>query len=281
MAPSDHGAALDLRSLGIAAAAGVRSCCTSRHGFGSWRHAGTGRGIRPWQAAAYAAGWLSLAGALLSPLHWLGERLLHLAHGRARDPHGRLRAAAGSGAAGRRLRSGLSLPALRRPVWRAGRIRLRCAGPGMGSHSAAAGDDPAWRRHLGLACAGRCSMHRAAISASTDCSISASSSRPCSSGGHCSGAASPAPPLVHVFITMIHTSAPGRAADLRAARALRRADRPRSNWGLTPLEDQQLAGLVMWVPAGTIYAGAALAFVALWVRRSGRASEIGDAPRAS
>ena len=31
-------------------------------------------------------------------------------------------------------------------------------------------------------------------------------------------------------------------------------------WGLTRLEDQQLAGLVMWVPAGTIYAGAALAF---------------------
>jgi cytochrome c oxidase assembly factor CtaG len=39
-------------------------------------------------------------------------------------------------------------------------------------------------------------------------------------------------------------------------------------WGLTPLEDQQLAGLVMWVPAGTVYAGAALAFAALWISRS-------------
>ena len=28
--------------------------------------------------------------------------------------------------------------------------------------------------------------------------------------------------------------------------------------GLTPLEDQQLAGLIMWVPAGLTYVGAAL-----------------------
>jgi cytochrome c oxidase assembly factor CtaG len=41
-------------------------------------------------------------------------------------------------------------------------------------------------------------------------------------------------------------------------------------WGLTPLEDQQLAGLIMWVPAGTIYAGAAIAFAALWIRQSSR-----------
>jgi hypothetical protein len=26
-------------------------------------------------------------------------------------------------------------------------------------------------------------------------------------------------------------------------------------WGLTPFEDQQLAGIIMWVRAGTIYAG--------------------------
>ena len=39
-------------------------------------------------------------------------------------------------------------------------------------------------------------------------------------------------------------------------------------WGLTPLEDQQLAGLVMWVPAGTVYAGAALACAALWISHS-------------
>ena len=35
----------------------------------------------------------------------------------------------------------------------------------------------------------------------------------------------------------------------------------------------------MWVPAGTIYAGAALAFAALWIRRSAAAWEAGDASR--
>jgi len=41
-------------------------------------------------------------------------------------------------------------------------------------------------------------------------------------------------------------------------------------WGLTPLEDQQLAGLIMWVPAGIVYLGASLAMFALWIRESDR-----------
>lgn len=32
-------------------------------------------------------------------------------------------------------------------------------------------------------------------------------------------------------------------------------------WGLTPLEDQQLAGVIMWIPAGVVYVGTALALV--------------------
>ena len=45
-------------------------------GFGRlWRRAGTGRPTLIRHALAYAAGWLSLAGALVTPLHWLGERL--------------------------------------------------------------------------------------------------------------------------------------------------------------------------------------------------------------
>jgi putative membrane protein len=38
-------------------------------------------------------------------------------------------------------------------------------------------------------------------------------------------------------------------------------------WGLTPLEDQQLAGVIMWVPAGVIYLGAALGLVSVWIFR--------------
>lgn len=39
-------------------------------------------------------------------------------------------------------------------------------------------------------------------------------------------------------------------------------------WGLTPLEDQQLGGLIMWVPACTVYVVAGLAMFAAWLRES-------------
>lgn len=36
-------------------------------------------------------------------------------------------------------------------------------------------------------------------------------------------------------------------------------------WGLTPLEDQQLAGLIMWAPAAGVYLGAALMILGRWI----------------
>ena len=39
-------------------------------------------------------------------------------------------------------------------------------------------------------------------------------------------------------------------------------------WGLDPLADQQLAGVIMWVPAGAVYLIAALTLVAAWIRES-------------
>jgi len=41
-------------------------------------------------------------------------------------------------------------------------------------------------------------------------------------------------------------------------------------WGLTPLEDQQLGGLIMWVPAGLAYVFAALALFVGWLREADR-----------
>lgn len=41
-------------------------------------------------------------------------------------------------------------------------------------------------------------------------------------------------------------------------------------WGLTPLEDQQLAGLIMWVPSGILFLAAILALLALWLHRMER-----------
>ncbi len=37
-------------------------------------------------------------------------------------------------------------------------------------------------------------------------------------------------------------------------------------WGLTPLEDQQLAGVIMWIPSGVLYLIAAAALFLIWMR---------------
>jgi putative membrane protein len=41
-------------------------------------------------------------------------------------------------------------------------------------------------------------------------------------------------------------------------------------WGLAPLADQQLAGVIMWVPAGLVYVVTALALLGAWLRTSER-----------
>jgi putative membrane protein len=46
-------------------------------------------------------------------------------------------------------------------------------------------------------------------------------------------------------------------------------------WGLEPLADQQLAGVIMWIPAGAVYLVAALALLVAWVRATER-----EGPRA-
>jgi putative membrane protein len=48
--------------------------------------------------------------------------------------------------------------------------------------------------------------------------------------------------------------------------------------GLTPLEDQQLAGLLMWIPASLIFAGAGLALFAGWLRESERRARYQPVP---
>jgi cytochrome c oxidase assembly factor CtaG len=44
-------------------------------------------------------------------------------------------------------------------------------------------------------------------------------------------------------------------------------------WGVTPLEDQQLAGLIMWIPAGVFYLIAVLALLAAWLHAMERRSQ--------
>jgi cytochrome c oxidase assembly factor CtaG len=231
-----------------------------------WRRGETGRPARLRRAGLYASGWLALAGALLSPLHWLGEHLFtfHMIEheivmavaaplfvlarpggvllwglpGRARAVIGRaIRAKAVQG------------------VWNG----LTGAGTATVLHGTAI-----WLWHVPQffdAAILDGTLHRlqhlsffvtallfwwALVRRSTN------------------GVAA-----WHMFVTMIHTSVLGALMAL-APRVLYGAQTVHSlAWGLTPLEDQQLAGIVMWVPAGTVYAGAALAFLAAWIAASG------------
>jgi len=48
--------------------------------------------------------------------------------------------------------------------------------------------------------------------------------------------------------------------------------------GVTPLEDQQLAGLLMWVPAGVAFVAGALVLFAAWLRQSDRMTRFQPAP---
>jgi putative membrane protein len=40
-------------------------------------------------------------------------------------------------------------------------------------------------------------------------------------------------------------------------------------WGLEPLADQQLAGVIMWIPGGVVYLGTALVLLVSWIRADG------------
>jgi putative membrane protein len=46
-----------------------------------------------------------------------------------------------------------------------------------------------------------------------------------------------------------------------------------SLWGVTPLEDQQLGGIIMWIPGGVSYLVAVLWLLALWLRESERRAQ--------
>lgn len=230
-----------------------------------WRRAGLGRGIRPWQACGYASGWLVLAAALLSPLHWTFEHLfaLHMAE------HELIMAVAAP------------LIALSCPVgaflWALpGRGRLGFAHV-LSSGALRAGwkfvtrphvatilhGVAIWAWHLPPAFDGAIldvTLHRLQhVSFLVTALIFWWSLMRRANPGTAAG---------HLFITIVHTSVLGALLALapRVLYPVQASFAPA--WGLTPLEDQELAGLIMWVPAGTVYAGAALGFLSRWIARS-------------
>jgi putative membrane protein len=71
-----------------------------------------------------------------------------------------------------------------------------------------------------------------------------------------------------LFATGLHTACLGVLISLSQQPLYVLQSRDAAEWKLTPLADQQLAGLVMWVPGGMVYAVAALALAATWIRHS-------------
>ncbi|MEO8628173.1 MAG: cytochrome c oxidase assembly protein [Betaproteobacteria bacterium] len=71
--------------------------------------------------------------------------------------------------------------------------------------------------------------------------------------------------VIYVFTTGVHSALLGALLTF-AATAWYPAYRDTAPlWGLTPLEDQQIGGLIMWVPGGFVYLVAALALLGMWM----------------
>ena len=74
--------------------------------------------------------------------------------------------------------------------------------------------------------------------------------------------------LVLLFTTAVHTAVLGALMTFARAPWYPAYASGAASWGLTPLADQQLAGLIMWIPASLAYLVAALVIVSRWLRES-------------
>lgn len=234
-----------------------------------WRAAGAGRGVRRWQAAAFWAGWLTLAIALVSPLHRLGEALFsaHMVQ------HELLMVvAAPLLVLGRPIVPMLwALPiAWRRRVGGWGRERVVSAAWRMltlplvafALHGAAL-----WLWHAPrlyeetLFSEGMHALqHASFLLTALLFWWSLVHGR---EGRLGYGAA-----VLYLFGTMLHTGALGALLTFSTTLWYPAYGGAAAAWGLTPLEDQEVAGLVMWIPAGASYLIAALVLLAQWMRAS-------------
>lgn len=239
-----------------------------------WQRTTVGWQVRRLQAMAYVGGWLTLAAALVSPLHWLGERLFtfHMIEHEilmavsapllvVARPIGtllwsfprRLRVAAGW--------------ALRKPAVVGAWQWLSSGRNATLVHGVAI-----WAWHAPVlfdAAVTNVAVHRLQhVSFLLTAMLFWWSVFRRSNTGLAAW---------HLFVTMLHTGVLGALMAL-APRVLYQAQTATAEaWGLSPLEDQQLAGLIMWVPAGTIYAGAALGLTTLWIWQSSDRGRRGDA----
>lgn len=75
---------------------------------------------------------------------------------------------------------------------------------------------------------------------------------------------------IYVFTTLVHTGALGMLLTFAVTPWYAFYAQTAPRWGLTPLEDQQMGGLIMWVPSGALLIVAGLLLANGWLRRLGR-----------
>ena len=74
--------------------------------------------------------------------------------------------------------------------------------------------------------------------------------------------------VLYLFTTSIHSGVLGALLTIAGSVWYPSYIGLTNSWGLTPLEDQQLGGLIMWIPAGLVYVIAGLALFAGWLREA-------------
>ena len=244
-----------LLSVGIAYGLGL---------YRLWRRAGHGRGVRQWQAVSFATGLTILALALISPLDALGKALFsahmaqHIILTAAVPPllllgkplvliwslPNRARAAVGAW-----IRTG-RLPRIWRWMARPKTGFLIEAAVLWGWHAPDAIHAALESEFI------HGSMHLSFLFGGLLLWEGLAHTGPRRIGGYLIGAASS-------FLTMLHTGLLGALLTF-APRPLYLVygERPLA-WGLTPLEDQQLAGILMWVVCGWIYMATALVIIGM------------------
>jgi putative membrane protein len=239
-----------------------------------WRRTRIGQPSRSWRGAAFGLGWFSLAGALVSPLHWLGEHLFtfHMI-----EHEIVMAVAAPLLVVARPIGTMLwSLP--RRARTAAGRVLRRRAivtawdWLSSGGNATVLHGIAIWAWHAPLlfdAAVTDVAMHRLQHLSFLLTAVLFWWSVFYHSN--------PGLAAWHLFVTMMHTSILGALMALSPKVLYQAQTATALQWGLTPLQDQQLAGLIMWIPAGTVYAGAAMAFTVVWIRKSGELRRRSDA----
>jgi cytochrome c oxidase assembly factor CtaG len=237
----------------------------------AWKSSGIDRGIRRWQVGCFAAGWLTLFVALVSPLHPWGQVLfsVHMIQ------HELLMLFAAP-----LLVLSSPLVAFLRAFptqWAARLARLSNSLTWQRIWGTVSNPLVAWLIHGVVLWAWhapalfQATLHNDWIHALQHVSFLGSALLFWWALIHCrSTAMSYGAAVLYLFTTAIHTGLLGALLTFAGRPWYPDYAATTHEWGLTPLEDQQLGGLIMWVPACTVYIVAGLALFAMWMRESER-----------